>query len=99
MSQPFVADTEEGRAIADALIVLGNCLHQISREGTGKFKYEPADPLNPGLDRRTPTEFVRHSMTKLLERYREVLKITMGNMYQQYVGTKPYDRALRQGAK
>lgn len=72
----MVADTDEGRAIADALIIFGNCLYLISIKGTGRFKYVPNEEI-----KRTPTELIRRSMTKLLDRYRQVLKAAMCDMY------------------
>lgn len=78
-------DTEEGKSIADALVILnGYCLHRMSVEGTGRFKYVPYD----NEPRRTPADFIRRSATHLLERFRKTMKISMNGMYVQDIGAK-----------
>lgn len=80
-------DTDEGKSIADALVILnGYCLHRMSVEGTGRFKYVPLDDkYPPGFqDRPSPEEFVRSAASHLVERYREAMNISTQNMYLQY---------------
>lgn len=80
-------DTEEGKAIADALVILnGYCLHRMSVEGTGRHKWAPADPIYPYMEKRTPEEFVRRSATHLIERFRIAMDISAGSMYVQDIG-------------
>jgi len=79
-------DTEEGKAIADALVILnGYCLHRMSVEGTGRFKYVPYDD-----PKRTPEDFIRRSTTHLLERFRHAMNISMSSMYQQNKDGRTY---------
>ncbi len=92
-----VNDTEEGRAIADALVILGGyCLHRISVEGTAPFKWVPQDSTRYS-ERRTPADFVRSAMTKLLRRYQEVLKLASSGMYLQDVGA--HNKVMKKGAE
>lgn len=85
----MAVETEEGRAIADALVILGRSLHMISIQGTGRHKYTPEE-------RRDPSEFIRSAMSKLLERFRIALKIEMGNMYLQYGAG--HDKTMKKNA-
>lgn len=76
-------DTDEGKAIADALVILnGYCLHRMSAEGIGKFRYVPADPQYSGQEKRTPEDFIRRSAMHLLERFRKAADFPYGHMYE-----------------
>lgn len=77
-------DTEEGKALADALVILnGYCMHRMSTEGTGRHRFVPVDPQCNIQDRRTPQEFVRRSASHLIERFRIAMGVSTGSMYQQ----------------
>lgn len=84
-------ETEEGKAIADALQILGGyCLHNMSIHPSRRPRLTPYDPQVP------PEDFVRRAMTHLLEQFRVTMKLERHVMYQMDVGSNA--KSAKKGA-